>query len=116
MIDFLDRQPTQLGRRLIVHADGTQEYVTISMADNPDVEGTPLNRAVLMALQGFEGSTTTFNADGSITETNGSGDRLTTIFNANGSITERFTNANGLSIAKTTTFNNDGTIREVMSE
>ena len=54
MKDFLDRIPTQAGRRKITHADGTSEYVTVEMADEPSVEGTPLNRAAFMALRGIE--------------------------------------------------------------
>ena len=37
MKDFLDRIPTQVGRRKITHADGTSEYVTVEMADEPSV-------------------------------------------------------------------------------
>ena len=37
------------------------------------VTGTPINRANMMGMQGFQAQTTTFNADGSITETNGLG-------------------------------------------
>lgn len=40
--------------------------------------GTPINRENLMALQGFQAQTTTFNKDGSITQTNGYGHTLTT--------------------------------------
>lgn len=116
MKDFLDRQPTKVGRRKLTYEDGTSEFVTVTMADEPTEEGTPLNRNALMALQGFESATTSFNNDGSIIETNSNGDVLTTIFNVDGSITERFTNANGLSIAKTTIFNADGSITERVSE
>ena len=52
--------------------------------------GTKINRKHLMAIQGFDAKTTVFNADGSITETNGDGQKLTTKFNANGTITETF--------------------------
>ena len=75
--------------------------------------GTPINRANLMAIQGFVAKSTTFNADGSITERNGSGETLTTMFNANGSITETLVGAK--TISKTTTFNSDGSITEVLS-
>ena len=115
MTNFVDREPTQAGRRKITHADGTSEYVTISMADNPDVAGTPLNRLNMMAIQGFETVTTMFNADGSITETNAEGDRLVTTFSSNGNIKEVFTGTNGMTITKTTTFNADGSISEVIS-
>lgn len=75
--------------------------------------GTRINRANLMALQGFVAKTTVFNADGSITETNGSGQTLTTKFNSDGSITETFVGQQTL--VKTTTFNADGSIKEVIS-
>ena len=84
MINFVDRIPTQTGQRKITYADGTSEYVTVEMADNPTVEGTPLNRAAFMALQGFEAVTTVFNTDGSITATNAAGDMLVTTFLTNG--------------------------------
>lgn len=74
--------------------------------------GTPLNRKNMMALQGFEANTLTFNADGTITETNGDGHTLTTTFNADGSITEKFEGEKV--ITKTTKFNADGSITEVI--
>lgn len=75
--------------------------------------GTRINRATLMAMQGFVAKTTVFNSDGSITETNGNGHTLTTTFNSNGSITERFVGEKILT--KTTTFKADGGIEEVIS-
>ena len=36
-------------------------------------DGTDINRAALMAIQGFETRSTVFNADGSFTETNALG-------------------------------------------
>lgn len=75
--------------------------------------GTPINRENLMAMQGFVATNTVFNADGSITETNGKGETLTTVFNADGSITETFVGEK--TITKTTTFNVDGSISEVIS-
>lgn len=75
--------------------------------------GTPINRANLMAIQGFEAKTTRFNSDGSITEVNGNNETLTVKFNSNGSITETF--AGQKTITKTTTFNSDGTISEVIN-
>ena len=76
-------------------------------------KGTSMNRANLMAIQGFIAKTTVFNADGSITETNGKGETLTTVFNTDGSITETFVGSK--TIVKTTTFNADGSISEVIS-
>lgn len=115
MVNFVDREPTQLGRRKITYENGTSEYVVMSLADNPDVAGTPLNRATLMAIQGFETITTTFNTDGSITEINANGDKLVTSFLDNGNVQEKFTGANGITITKTTIFNADGSISEVIS-
>ena len=77
-------------------------------------QGTWVNRRALMAIQGFFGATTVFNANGTITETNQDGDTLTTTFNNDGSITERFVSGTQV-ITKTTTFNNDGSITEVIS-
>lgn len=75
--------------------------------------GTNVNRAFLMAMQGFQAQTTIFNGDGSITETNGLGQTKTTAFNENGSITETFVGEK--TITKTTTFNADGEITEVIA-
>ena len=75
--------------------------------------GTPINRANLMAIQGFEAKTTVFNADGSITETNNKGETLTTTFNSDGSITETLVGEKTLT--KTTSFGDDGSISEVIS-
>ena len=75
--------------------------------------GTRINRATLMAIQGFVAKTTVFNADGSITETNSSGHTLTTKLNSDGSITETFVGEKTLT--KTTTFKADGSIEEVIS-
>lgn len=75
--------------------------------------GTPINRDNLMAIQGFIASNTVFNADGSITETNGKGEKLTTKFNSDGSITETFVGEK--TITKTTNFNTNGSISEVLS-
>ncbi len=75
--------------------------------------GTPINRETLMAMQGFIGTTTIFNVDGSITETNSEGETLTTVFRADGSIVETFVGEK--TITKTTLFNSDGSISEVIS-
>ena len=75
--------------------------------------GTSINRAFLMAMQGFQAQTTVFNEDGSITETNGLGQTKTTVFNPDGTITETFVGE--YPITKTITFNADGSISEVIS-
>lgn len=77
-----------------------------------EIAGTPVNRSAMMALQGFDNISTTFNADGSIVEKNAAGQTKTTIFNSDGSITEQFVGEK--TITKTTTFNQDGSIAEVL--
>lgn len=74
--------------------------------------GTPINRKAMMAIQGFVGSETVINADGSITETNADGEVKTTFFNPDGSITETFVGEK--EITKTTTFDS-GKIKEVIA-
>lgn len=74
--------------------------------------GTPINRANLMAIQGFQATKTVFNTNGSITQTNGENHTLTTVFNTDGSITETFVGEK--TISKKTTFNSDGSITEVL--
>ena len=75
--------------------------------------GTPINRANLMAIQGFIGLKVTYNEDGSIVEENDNGETLTTIKNADGSYTQTFVGEK--TITKTTNFNANGTITEVIS-
>lgn len=115
MIEFVDRVPAtnMANKRVIEYADGRSEVVTITLADNATDVGTPINRANLMAIQGFVAKTTTFKTDGSIVETNSKGEKLTTVFNSDGSITETFEGAK--KIVKKTTFNSDGSITEVLS-
>ena len=112
MKDVRDRVPQNPNRMKITHADGSIEYVTIELADNPTVIGTPVNRDLFNDLQGFVNSKTTFNPDGSITETYGD-TTVKTVFNADGSIDEIRTSPSGTDI-KRTTFNPDGSISEVM--
>ena len=115
MIEFIDRVPAanMSNKKTIEYADGRSEVVTITSADNASPVGTPINRNNLMAMQGFIANTIKFNADGSITETNGNGETLTTTFGADGKITEKFVGQKTLT--KTTTFNADGSIKEVIS-
>lgn len=47
---FVDRQSLYPNRFKITRADGTAEYVTLERADEPTVEGTPLNAATLNTL------------------------------------------------------------------
>lgn len=74
--------------------------------------GTPINRANLMALQGFQAKTYNFIGN-KVIETNSDGETLTTTFNNDGSITETFSGEK--EITKTTIFNADGSVSEVLS-
>ena len=111
MKDFIDR--VYSGKKIIKYENGTTETVTIENAEDATVEGTPINRESMMAIQGFETVTIKFNEDGSITETNSDGHTLTTIFNENGSIMEIFDG--NKTISKKTIFNDDGSIKEEIS-
>lgn len=61
------------------------------------------------------GKTTTFNENGSITETFTDGSEKVTVFNSDGSIVETLTDVKGKVTTKTTTFNADGSITEEVS-
>ncbi len=76
-----------------------KEFIDETIAN----EGTPINRANMMAIQGFVGKEIVFNDDDSIIETNSSGETLTTVFEKDGSITETFSGEK--TIVKKTTFN-----------
>lgn len=117
MIDFIDRVSS--GKKIIKHEDGTTETVTIEDAETATVEGTPINRKNLMAMQGFVATKTyppTINEQGEVqiiqtnTETN---EQLITTFKLNEQIEEKFIGEK--TITKTTTFNSDGSITEVIS-
>ena len=86
-----------------------QEFID----ETTEKQGTPINRKNLMAIQGFVNQNTTVNADGSIVQVNSDGQRLTTTFNDDGSITETFVGEK--TITKTTSFGLDGSITEVIS-
>lgn len=114
MKDFIDR--VYSGKKIITYEDETTAIVTIADAEDAEVDGTPINRENMMAIQGFIANDTVFNVDGSITETNSKGEVLTTVFNEDGSITETFVGVGErLTITKTTTFNANGSIAEVIS-
>jgi hypothetical protein len=75
--------------------------------------GTPISRKNMMALQGFEAITTTFNEDDSITETNIEGNTLTTKISDDGGIVEIFVGEK--TIIKTTKMSDGGNVEEVIS-
>ncbi|MEE0968163.1 MAG: hypothetical protein U0M06_02165 [Clostridia bacterium] len=112
MIDFVDRISARQGVYSLKREDGSEETVTLTLSDDPIVQGTPLNRSNMMALQGFEETNVYFNADGSITQINPFGHTFTTEFKDNKVIQTFFGEK---TIKKTTTFNpNDGSISEVI--
>lgn len=47
---FIDRKPTRPNRYKITPEGGTPYYVTLERADEPTVEGTPINAASLNNL------------------------------------------------------------------
>ena len=103
MLDFTDRLPSKPNRVKVTKEDGTTEFLIIERADDPTVEGTPLNRAAFMALQGFHASTTERAEDGSIVQTNdATGDVLVTTKADDGSIVSTLTGFDGTTITKTT--------------
>ncbi len=114
MIDVIDRVPVNAGRVKLVPVNGQSNVYDMTREDSPTVVGTPINRDLLMQMQGFEAGTTVFNSDGSITETGTTGTKVTT-FGSDGSITETFTGTSGMVIVKTTVFNSDGSISTTIS-
>lgn len=75
-------------------------------------DGTKIDRAAMLAVQGFEAKTTIMKSDGSIEESNSAGEKLTTRFEGN-KVIETLVGVK--TITKTTTFNADGSITEVLS-
>lgn len=110
MINFKDAIPPA-GKGNVRKIDGTEQ--TVEYPDGWE-NGTALNRANLMAMQGFGSVETVFNADGSISEAFQDGSTKKTVFNADGSISETFT-AGAQVMNKNTSFNEDGSISEVIS-
>lgn len=51
MINVVDRVSTYPGRVKLTRSDGTVEYVTWERADEPTVEGTPINKALFDSIK-----------------------------------------------------------------
>lgn len=116
-----DRISEYITRRTLTKEDGTSEVVTVERnegeisqegdafsAENMNDLEERLQDAtndIIVPAQG----TTTFNSDGSITETL-VGATSRTIFNDDGSITNSLTYDDGTVISRTTVFNADGSI------
>lgn len=79
--------------------------------ETQETQGTPLNRANLMAIQGFVGNSVIFG-ENYIVETTDNGETLTTTFNSDGSITEVFVGER--TVTKTTRMVGKNMITEVL--
>lgn len=55
MIQVVDRVPTYPNRVKITKSNGTSEYVTWERADEPTVEGTPINKALFDSIAADQG-------------------------------------------------------------
>lgn len=115
MKDFVDRQPTKVGRRKITYEDGTSEFVTVEMADEPTVEGTALNREAFMNLQGFASEDTVISEVDNVTTVTVShadgGKTVTTITVESDTLTRvvaTYTGPSGLVNVKETTIDTSG--------
>ena len=115
MKEFVDRQPAKVGRRKITYEDGTSEYVTVEMADEPTVEGTPLNREAFMNMQGFSTEDTTISENGNVTTVTANhedgGTTVTTITAESDTLTRvvaTYTGPSGLVNVKETTIDTSG--------
>lgn len=120
MKDFVDRLPTEVGRRKITHENGTSEYVTVEMADEPSVEGTPLNREALMNVQGFSSEDTTISKSGNVTTvtiTHSDGGKTVTTITKNSStlatVVSKYTGPSGNVITKTTTIDTSSSVTRI---
>ena len=115
MKDFVDRQPTKVGRRKITYEDGRSEFVTVEMADEPTVEGTALNREAFMALQGFSSEDTVISENGNVTTvtvSHSDGGKTVTVITVESETLTRvvatYTGPSGLVNVKETTIDTSG--------
>lgn len=115
IVDVIDRVPENAGRVILIPVTGQANTYDMVRADNPSEVGTPINRTLLMAMQGFVASTTTFNSDGSVTETGATGTKVTTFSSDGQTIVETFTGKSGGVIRKTTTIASNGNITETIA-
>jgi hypothetical protein len=113
VIDFIDRVSS--GKKIIKYENGTTETVTIENAEDATVEGTPLNRKNMMAVQGFDNINVDIDEDENgnitVTEINGDNHTLTVniIKNEDGTVTVVETFVGEKNITRTSTINADGT-------
>lgn len=110
---FIPKNEILVGDAQYSVTDNDNGTKSIELANVILQEATEVDASVLATCIGMGGQTTTFNADGSITETDGTNTK-TTVFNDDGSITETLTNGDD-TIVKTTVFNDDGSITETLN-
>lgn len=115
VVNVIDRVPTNAGRVVLIPVTGQANTYDMVRADDPSVVGTPINRTLLMAMQGFSASNTVFNSDGSVTETGSTGTKVTTFSSDGSTIVETFTGTDGSVIKKTTKINSNGSITETIA-
>ena len=109
-IDKVQQNPTKIKLEPVTGEENTYNY---SMVGTVTTDGTPLNRATMMAIQGFEAKTTKLSSDKkSIIQTNSNGDVLTITFNADGTVTQTLVGEKTITLK--TSFSN-GEIKEVLS-
>lgn len=111
MVEFIDKIQDEPNKIKLTAVEGEENTYIYEKTGTITQQGTNLNRGNLMAVQGFEQLTTTFNNDGSITQTNGSNQTLTIEFGTTG-ITETFV---GSKTMKKTTKLSNGSLQEVLS-
>ena len=93
-----------------------KEFIDKNTEATPPITGTYINRANLMAIQGFQDKTTIPLPNGGYLETNSDGATLTTTFvKENGILTVTEVFSGEFTITKTTTISQNGTITEVVS-
>lgn len=66
-VQFVDREAANPNRYKITREDGTTEYITLERADNPTVEGTPLNAETFNGMMSGFSETGHKHAAGDVT-------------------------------------------------
>ena len=107
MKEFIDRVSS--GKKIIRYENGTTQTVTIENAEDAIVEGTPINRDNLMALQDYQNETVVFSGN-TIVKTNGENETETITFTDN-QIIKQFVGEK--TITQTITFTDTGYKKEL---
>lgn len=112
MIEVIDRVPTYPNRIKLIKSDGTSEYVTWERADEPTVEGTPINKALFDSIAADQGlaSAKTVYVSGSGSNTLGDGTSTSPYATINFALSKLPKNLNGFDVTlnlATGTYNED---------